>query len=137
MAPVLLVFLAAIVNFGLALHARTSVQQAVREGARKAAVGATLAEVQTLASENANEWIDPTEVQWCHPVGPSGTQGKIGDPVRVYLEVDGDEGFPYTLVPSNGILESLGVPNLVIRMSPRATARLEKTVSAAAVVNCT
>src|SRR5262245_17351192 len=67
LTPMVIAFIAAIVMFGLALNARASVQQAVREGARQAAVGATLGQVQTLSQGNAAEWIkQSTWVHWCH-----------------------------------------------------------------------
>ena len=136
--PFVLVFIAAIVVFGLALFARSNLQQAVREGARQASVGATLTEVQDLAAGNANDMIDPSEVQWCHPVDDDGTQGKLGDQVKVYIvdDDDGNEGIPFTLVPSNGIFKAFGVNDVTVRLSPVATARLEESLPAGAEVNC-
>jgi hypothetical protein len=129
LTPVVILFVAAIFIVALALNARSSLQQGVREGARQAAVGASLSQVQNLAAGNATEYIDPADVLWCHPVGPNGTQGKVGDPVRVYVYKSGDEGYPFALVPSGGILDAFTDP-LTVRMSPRATARLEKSVAA-------
>lgn len=128
-SPLIIVFLAAIVVFGLAMSTRSSLQQSVREGARKAAVGATLTEVQNLAAGNAPDSIDPGDVRVCHPTGPSGTRGRVGDPVMVYLFQDGGEGHPYTLVNADGIFNAFNVPPLVVRISPRATARLERSVT--------
>jgi hypothetical protein len=139
LTPLVLFFIGAIVVFGLALYARSNLQQAVREGARQAAVGQSLAEVQDLAAGNGGGTIDPNEVAWCHPAGPTGTHGKVGDPVMVYL-VDDDDGVPgngdgpagveYTLASASGILNVVGLKNLSVRMSPHATARLEKSVPA-------
>jgi hypothetical protein len=134
--PLVLVFIAAIVIFGLALHARSSVQQATREGARMASVGASLSQVQNTAAGNANEWINPADVRWCHPLDSDGTRGQVGDPVRVYIHKGGQEGFPFTLVPSNGVFAAFGASSVTIRMSPRATSRLEKAVVSGSVVNC-
>lgn len=129
LAPAVLVFIGIIVVIGLALNTRSSLQQAVREGARQASVGATLSDVQNLAAGNAPDVLIPADVRVCHPVGPSGTKGQVGDPVRVYLYKSGAEGYPYRLVSSGEILSAAGVPNLTVRMSPRATARLEKSVA--------
>jgi TadE-like protein len=128
LSPLAIMFIAAIVVFGLALNTRSSLQQAVREGARQASVGATLAQVQDLAAGNAPDALVPADVLVCHPVGTSGTQGQIGDPVRVYIYKGGAEGYPYTLVSVGGIFNALGLGSLAVRMSPRATARLEKSV---------
>jgi Flp pilus assembly protein TadG len=137
--PFVMVFIAAIVIFGLALSARSSVQQAVREGARQAAVGATLSEVQTLAAGNAPDWIDnPAWVHWCHPLNAdTNTRGKVGDPVQVYVfkttNPNSGEGVPFTIVPSNGIFSAFGAGSLVVRLNPKATARLEKSVPNASI----
>jgi hypothetical protein len=96
-------------------------------------VGATLAEVQNLAAGNADDHIDPADVQWCHPVGAGGTRGKVGDPVEVYIFKGGDYGLPFELVPANGIFQAFGTSALTIRMSPRATGRLEQSVPAASI----
>ena len=93
------------------------------------AVGATLAQIQNLAAGNAPDALVPADVLVCHPVGSTGTTGQVGDPVRVYIFKGGAEGYPDTLIPSGGILKALGAPNLTVRMSPRATARLEKSVA--------
>lgn len=130
LTPAVLVFIAAIVIFGLALNTRSSLQQAVREGARQASVGATLAEVQSLAAGNAPDTLTPTEIQWCHPAGPTGTHGRVGDPVQIYIIDSGDglKGHPFPLVPTNGIFASFGLSDVTVRLSPVATARLEKSV---------
>jgi hypothetical protein len=127
--PVILVFIYAIVVFGLAMNVRASLQQAVREGARQSAVGKSDAEVQALAAGNAPDWIDPADVLICHPIDSDGSQGQVGDPVRVYIHKDGAEGYPYTLVNTGGMLSTWGVTGITVRMSPRATSRLEKSVA--------
>jgi len=129
LAPFVLLFIGAIVVFGLAFNTRSSLQQAVREGARQAAVGKTLTQVQDLASSNAPEVLDPADIAWCHPVGTSGTKGRSGDPVVVYIWTGGQEGYEYTIAPAAGILNVVGLNNLAVRMSPEAKARLEKSVA--------
>ena len=128
LAPFVIMFIAIIVVIGLALNTRSSLQQAVREGARQTSVGATLSAVQDLAAGNAPDALASADVLVCHPVGTSGTKGQVGDPVRVYLYKSGAEGYPYTLVSVGGIFSALGAPSLTVRMSPRATARLERSV---------
>lgn len=130
LTPIVIVLIAAIVTFGIALNARASLQQAVREGARQAAVGKSLSEVQNLAAGNATEQIDAADVKVCHPLGDGGSQGHVGDPVKVYIFKDGAKGYPFPLVPSNGIFSAFGVGTLTVRMSPEATTRLEKSVAA-------
>src|SRR5512135_1815742 len=127
LTPIVVALIAAIVMFGIALNARSSLQQAVREGARQAAVGQSLAAVQALAAGNAADQITPADIQVCYPVGSSsGTQGQAGDPVRVYIFKDGAKGYPFPLVPDNGIFKAFGAATLTVRMAPEATARLER-----------
>jgi hypothetical protein len=125
--PVVLLFVTAIVMMGLALFARSSLQQAVREGAREAAVGATLAQVQGLAAGNAPDQIDPEDVRWCHPAGSA----NVGDPVRVYIREDGaaDTGIAFAIAPVDSIFAVFGASAPAIRLDPQATARLEKSAS--------
>lgn len=130
MFPAILLFIGVIVVFGLMLHTRSNLQQAVREGARQAAVGASLAQVQTLAAGNANETIVPADIRWCFPNGT----GKVGDPVKVYIYKSGAAGYPYQLVPTGGTFDAVfGASALTVRMGPTATTRLEHSVTASVV----
>jgi hypothetical protein len=132
MFPAVLVFIGIIIVVALMLHTRSNLQQAVREGARQAAVGASLSQVQNLAAGNANDTLNPSDVRWCFP---SGT-GKVGDPVKVYVYKDGDAGYPYQLIPSGGTLSALfGASALTVRMGPTATSRLEHSVPASVVTS--
>jgi hypothetical protein len=129
MAPMILALIGGIVLLGFALNTRSSVQQAVREAARQVAVGVPVPTAQALAAGNAQDVLVASDVQVCYPIGPTGTQGQVGDPVRVYIFKDGAEGYPYTFVKSGGILKVLNVPDFTVRMAPRATERLEKSVA--------
>lgn len=136
LTPFVLLFLGAIVVFGLALHARSNLQQGVREGARQLAVGRDWAEVQDLVAGNAPDQIDPADVARCYPDGPTGTNGKVGDPVQVFIYQDGGKGHDYTIAPASGILNVVGLSNITVNMSPVATARLEKSVAAPVDEDC-
>jgi hypothetical protein len=128
--PIVLLFIGLIVVFGLLLHTRSNLQEAVREGARQAAVGKSLNEVQDLAAGNSNSTLDPSDIKWCFPDGTGG----VGDPVQVYIYNDGDEGYPYEIVPDGGTFDVVfGASAFTIRMDPRATSRLEKSVPASVV----
>ena len=128
LTPFVIVLIAAIVIFGLALNTRSSLQQGVREAARQIAVGVPVPTAQALAAGNAPDVLTPADVLVCYPDN-NGSKGQTGDPVRVYIYKDGAEGYPYTLVPATGIFSALGASSLTVRMSPRATARLEKSVT--------
>lgn len=129
-APFVLLFIAAIVVFGLAMNARSTTQHAVREGARTAAVGATLDEVKSITAGNAPERVDEEDVLWCHP-GSDSSRGEAGAQVVVYLDEDAAGpklGVPFTLAATGGIFSIFGVGDLTVQLNPRATARLEKSV---------
>ena len=129
MFPAILLFIGIIVVVGLMLHTRSNLQQAVREGARQAAVGASLTQVQNLAAGNSNTSLNSTDVKWCFPTGPTGTTGRVGDPVKVYIFKSGAAGYPYKLVPTGGTFNKLfGASALTVRMGPTATTRLERSV---------
>jgi hypothetical protein len=141
-APFVLLFVAAIVIFGLAMNARSTTQHAVREGARTAAVGASLAEVRSITTGNAPDGVDEDDVMWCHPVPTSGAsdRGEAGSQVVVYLDEDGPSGMklgvPFTLVATGGIFKIFGVEDRTVQLNPRATARLEKSVPDEWLVTC-
>lgn len=124
--PFVILFIAAIIVFGLAFSTRSSLQQGVREAARQIAVGVPVPTAQALAAGNAPDVIASGDVLACLPAGST---GKAGDAVRVYIYTGGAEGYDYTLVPATGIFKALGAASLSVRMSPRATARLEKSVA--------
>jgi Flp pilus assembly protein TadG len=133
--PIVLVFIFALVMFGIALNTRSNLQQAVREGARQAAVGSTFAQVQAQAAGNASESIVANEVRWCLPAGST---GKVGDTVRVYIDEgnNGSEGFNFTFVPADGLFSMFSVGSFGVNMKPRGTARLEKNRTADSIPAC-
>jgi hypothetical protein len=138
-APFVLLFVAAIIIFGLAMNARSTTQHAVREGARTAAVGAPLAEVRSITAGNAPDRVDEDDVMWCHP-GSGSSRGKVGSQVVVYLDEDGpagtELGVPFTLVATGGVFKIFGVDDRTVQLNPRATSRLEKSVPDEWLVTC-
>lgn len=126
--PLLALLVITITMIALAMHTRSNLQQAVREGARQAAVGKPLTEVQNLASGNSGGTLAPGEIDWCLP---SGSSGSVGDQVRIFVDEgnDASEGYEFVLIPSTGIFAAFGWTGASVDMAPRATARLEKSVS--------
>jgi hypothetical protein len=126
--PLLIVMIGAIIMIAFALFTRSNLQQAVREGARQAAVGRPLTEVQNLAAGNSGGTLDPGEIRWCLP---SGSSGNVGQQIRVYVDEgnDGSEGYGITIIPSTGIFSAMGVSPVSTDLAPRATARLERNVT--------
>lgn len=99
-APVILVFLLAIVDFGIAIDRRIVLQHAVREGTRYAAVGgsafttgdvATEADIKSYTASQSQGIADATGtvgsdnyIDVCYEdANGNGTVGDVGDNVRV------------------------------------------------------
>ena len=125
--PLILVFIMVIVDFGIALDRREVIQHAVREGARRAAVGADTTNVIDYTVDQSQGTLEAGKIDVCY-VDENGNNpvGFAGDGVRVSAT--------YTYEFTIGGGEMLGmwdVPAPTIDMTPSAEARLEKSVSGA------
>ncbi len=122
LTPFVILFVYAIVVFGLAMSTRSSLQQAVREAARHASVGVPLPTAAAMGAGNSPENLKASDVKWCFP---NGAPFRAGDPIRAYAD------YPFELVPVGGIARALGFSSLSVTLSPKATARLEKDLASA------
>ena len=96
--PVFLLFLFAIIDFGMGFHAWITVTNASREGARIGAVGATSAEIENKVRSSASS-LDQNKLS----VAVTNAQGAPGDPVTV------DVSYRYDLItPLSNILNLVG-----------------------------
>lgn len=123
--PIILVFLLALVDFGIALDRREVIQHAVREGARQGAVGG---DAVTTTVDQSQGLFAPGDLDVCYVAGPNGEPaGAAGSFVRV----SGD--FTYTFSLGSGeLLHAFGVSGpLSIGMSPAAQERMETSVAGA------
>lgn len=120
-APLLLLFVLALVDFGIAIDRRVVLQHAVREGVRYASVGgdalttgvpATEAEIRQRTAEQSQGILDPDDVQVCY----TGTEPGASVRVSAHYEHDFVTGFQSFFDTSVG----------TIVMEPDATARLEQ-----------
>ncbi len=129
-APMLILFLFAIVDFGIAMDRRITLQHAVREGARYAAVHSVEADIQQRTADQAQDIIGPADVTVCYEDGDDGnsTVGDPGDSVVVSAT------FTYDLFIVRPVLSGLfgGGSAGTIPMTPSGTARLERSVFGAA-----
>jgi len=128
--PLIFVFIMVIVDFGIAIDRRQVIQHSVREGARRGAVGANVAEIQDVAVSQSQDVLVQADVSVCYVDGDdaNGTPGNAGDSVRVTAT------FVHQMNMGSG--ETLGVfgvdANLFeIAMTPSAEARLETSVPGA------
>ncbi|HXF50988.1 MAG TPA: TadE family protein [Dehalococcoidia bacterium] len=126
-APLIFLFLFVIVDFGIALDRRITLQHAVREGARYAAVTADPNQVVTTTFAQSQGVLDsPAKVIVCYEDRNGNmTVGDVGDAVRVKASFDYD--FPIF----SGFFSIFGGDPVTIDMSPSATGRLELSVPGA------
>ncbi len=145
-APLALVFLLAIVDFGIAIDRKLVLDHAVREGARYAAVGgdaqaggppATEEEIETYTANQSQGIADAggavgsdNYIDVCYSdQNGNGRLGDRGDGVEVRVRYQHDFVTGFTGLIS---LDQSG-----IAMNPRASARLEWTVDPEPVDACT
>ena len=126
-APIMIVFLFAIVDFGIALDRRVTLQHAVREGARKGAVTNNITGIIDTTVDQSQGLLDPPDVEVCYEdVDGNGNPGDPGDDVRVTAH------FTYPLAIFGGFLSEFGGPvPSAIDMDPSADMRLENSVNPA------
>ncbi len=125
--PIMLVFLFAIVDFGIAIDRRITLQHSVREGARYAAVHSDELDIKQKTVDQAQGIIGLADVDVCYIDGDDGNTsvGDPGDAVRV------GGIFTWDFPIMKEIFSVFGVPSLSIDMTPWGTARLERSVTGA------
>ncbi|MCJ7492454.1 MAG: pilus assembly protein [Dehalococcoidia bacterium] len=123
--PFVFVLLFAIVDFGSALDKRVTLQHAVREGARAAAVHADPAVAESTTVDQAQGLVSSATV--CFIDGNNGNnKADALESVRVSLSYD----YNYT-VPFASLLRAIGYSGtLKIPMTPSATSALENDPAA-------
>ncbi len=125
--PIMLVFLFAIVDFGIAIDRRITLQHSVREGARYAAVHPIELDIKQKTVDQAQGIIGLADVDVCYIDGDDSNTsvGDPGDGVRV------GGSFTWDFPIMKEIFSAFGVPPLSIDMTPWGTARLERSVTGA------
>jgi len=83
--PIIVILLFGIIDFGLMLNHRITLQHAVREGARYGMVTADCAAIQQRTADRAGDSIDPGDVtvSYQSPDGSAVTSAVPGDNVKV------------------------------------------------------
>jgi len=122
-APIIILFLFGLVDFGLFLNQRIGEQHAVREGARYAAVSPDCTAIQQRTSERAGGIVDPgnVRVRYFDDDGPV-TSAAAGDTVEVIAPL------PYNF----SLISRFGIPGGSGCVKVAAKARLEMAVPDAA-----
>ena len=123
-APLIILFLVVIVDFGIALDRRIVLQHAVREGGRYAAVTDDISVVCDRTVAQAQDLIGPEDIEISYEdIDGNADPTDAGDSVRVTAH--------FTYEPSivGPVLGGLfGGSVLAIDMSPSASSRLEQAV---------
>jgi len=125
-APIILVLVLSVVDFGIAIDRRLALQHAVREGARYAAVHTNEIDIQQRTADQAQDIIDAGDVEVCYvDLDGDAVYGEPGDGVRVKASFTWD--FPLM----SEIFGAFGGGALSVDMTPSGTARLERSVTGA------
>ena len=124
--PVLLIFLLALTDFGIALDRREVTQHAAREGTRKGAVGWTVREIEDEVVNQSQGVLSEDNIEVCYvDVDANGSALEAGDNVRVTID------FTYEFsVGAGELLNAIGAGVPGIHMTPTAESRLEAAVGA-------
>lgn len=128
-APLVLVFLLAIVDFGIALDRRILLDHAVREGARFASVGGNslesgtpddlITQIKEYTAEQAQGIVDVGDIEVCYDeANASGTLGDAGDNVQVRVHYRHDFVTGFTSMFDTDLAG--------IDMNPTSSARVER-----------
>lgn len=123
MAPIIFVFLFVIVDFGIALDRRITLQHAVREGARTAGVKADPVAAQQATAAQAQDLVTAGEVDVCFVDENGNGKADALEPVKVSTSFTYQFTIPFAqLFGAFGI----GIPGGgAIDMTPDATSALE------------
>jgi TadE-like protein len=124
--PLIFVFIMFVIDFGIALDRREMIQHAVREGARRGAVGDADMVQHTVDQSHGTLVTGDITVCYLDSNGDSNL-GNAGDSVRV----SADYQYKFT-VGGGEMLKAFGAGIPSINMSPSARSRLEEDVPGAA-----
>ena len=128
-APIMFVFLFAIVDFGIALDRRIVLQHAVADGARRGAVDPDIADTIAYTEDQSQGLLDnaaiPGAVIVCFIDDDlDGNLGEVGDSIRVAADFD----YNFT-VAFGEMMGAFGVSIPSIPMTPEAVKRLETSAA--------
>ena len=135
--PIMLVFLFAIVDFGIAIDRSITLQHAVADAARRGAVDPDIARTIAYAEDESQGLLDtstnPTAVTVCFQDDDGDAKfGEVGDSIVVQAD------FTYNFTAAFGeIFGAIGVSIPGISMTPSATKRLETSAFVVPSDECT
>jgi len=137
-APIMFVFLFTIVDFGLALDRRITLQHAVDDGARRGVVDPDILRTITYTENESQGLLDnsahPGAVVVCFMDDDGDLKwGEVGDSIVVKADFD----YHYTMGFGEVIFDAfkINIPH-TIKLKPDATKRLEATAAVAVGDRC-
>ena len=117
--PLIMVFILALVDFGIAIDRREVLQHAVYEGSRRGAVGTTIDEIETRTVNQSQGLLTAADITVCYIDNDGNGDIGAGDDVRVSAD------YTYSFSVGGGeILTAFGVPVPTIGLTPKAESRL-------------
>lgn len=125
--PLLFVFTYMIVEFGIALEHSLNYADAAREGARAAATGSSVAQVQTTVQNSGGCTLSSSctiQVTYMDGTG-NGVVGEVGDRVQVRITED----YPF-VTPLGSLLSVFGASQPTLQLGSCAEMRQEQVVTA-------
>lgn len=125
--PIILVLLLSLVDFGIAVDHLDVIQHAVREWSRSAAVGNSLAAVQSTTANESQGLLATTDVSMCYQDKTGNANvGDVGDNVKVSVS------YAYKFSIGGGeLLHAFGAGVPTIDLSTSANSRLEQAIPGA------
>lgn len=120
--PLIMVFILALVDFGIAIDRREVLQHAVYEGSRRGAVGAPVdgaGGIKERTVDQSQGLLTEADITVCYIDSDENGDIGAGDNVRVSASYDYD----FT-VGGGEILTAFGVPVPSIALTPKADSRL-------------
>ena len=123
LAPIIFLLIFMIVDFGITMDRRITLQSAVREGARMAAVNDNISEVCNYTVAEAQDIIDQSQITFSYTdLDGNGRSTDAGDSVTVTAN------FLWEFPILNEVFHAMTGNTLAVEMTPSGTARLELSV---------
>ncbi len=124
--PITLLMLLVVLDLAMAVDRKTTLDDALREGARAAALGASETTVAAVVTNGASGLFDAGAVSVCYyDVDGNGSPGDFGDGAMVSIE------YTYKFLVGEELTEAFGLGTPEMSMTPEAHVRLEQNISVA------
>jgi hypothetical protein len=115
-----------VLDFAMAIDQKATLDSAVREGARAAALGVSESTVAAVTVNDGNGLFDAGDVSVCYyDVDGNGNAGDFGDGAMVSID------HVYTFAVGAELTKAMGLGKPEVSLSPKAHVRLEQSIPVA------